>query len=313
MNRSLIVIGNFDGVHRGHQALLAAVAREGQLRSLCPRLLTFEPHPAVVLGREPPARLTTLARKKELVARACPGALLVEYPFSRELAALSPEHFVERILVAELDARVVVVGQNFRFGRRRSGGIAELQRLGRVHGFAATVEPLVGDETGAWSSTRVRELVAAGDVVLAARILGRPHMLSGVVVRGDRRGRALGFPTCNLADVPEALPPFGVYAVLVDRVVEGETYALARGVANLGLRPTVVAGAARPLLEVHLFDVDEELYGTTLRVHLIARLREERRFAGLEALRAQIATDSSAARRLLGERHPDPPIAGAWA
>ena len=170
-----------------------------------------------------------------------------------------------------------------------------LQRLGHDYGFDVLAEPLVGDAAGALSSTRVRAQIAAGELAQAANILGRPHMLSGRVQRGAQRGRQLGFPTCNLAAVAEALPPFGVYAVLVDRMTAHGPQRLAKGVANLGVRPSVaqVDPQAEPevLLEVHLFDVDEDLYDQQLRVHLLSRQRDEQRFDGLEALKAQIQRD----------------------
>ncbi len=309
MSDGLVVIGNFDGVHRGHQAVLHAVARLAEQRQLRPKLLTFEPHPAVTLGRTPPALLTRVDRKIELVEQHCPGIEVVVRAFTREFAALEPEAFVEQVLVRELRAKAVMVGLNFRFGHNRAGGFDDLARFGRAHGFEALAEPLVSDDKGAWSSTRVRGLIAAGDLEGAAEILGRPHMLSGVVARGDQRGRQLGFPTCNIPDAEEALPPFGVYAVVVDRVDGGRPTALAKGVANLGVRPTVSGTGGHPLLEAHLFDVDEELYGVTLRVHLVTRLRDERRFAGLDALKAQIAVDSADARRTLAAYSPG---AAAW-
>ncbi|MCA9621974.1 MAG: bifunctional riboflavin kinase/FAD synthetase [Myxococcales bacterium] len=306
---SLVVIGNFDGVHRGHQAVLRSVAELAAARDLSPKLFTFEPHPAVTLGRPAPALLTTLERKRELCARFCPGIELVVRRFDRAFAEQSPATFVERVLVAELHAKAVLVGDNFRFGRDRAGTIDDLQRFGREHGFTASAEPMVSDDSGAWSSTRIRAAIAEGDLAAARDMLGRPHMLSGPVVAGQRRGRTIGFPTCNLASPPEALPPNGVYAVLVDRVEGGTPHALAKGVANLGLRPTVDDGAIEPVLEVHLFDVDADLYGAMLRVHLIEGLRPEQRFSSFDALRAQIQADAERARAILDSvAHPD----GAW-
>jgi riboflavin kinase/FMN adenylyltransferase len=309
---SVVVIGNFDGVHRGHQAVLEAVGRVAHERELAPKLLTFEPHPAVTLGRTPPALLTRLPRKIELIERACRGIEVVVREFTREFSSQSPEEFVRSVLVQELGARAVMVGLNFRFGRGRSGGIRELDQFGASHGFELLAEPLVCDDAGPWSSTRVRELIAAGDVQGATRMLGRPHMLSGTVAHGDRRGRTIGFPTCNVPDVAEALPPNGVYAVLVDRVVDGQVTALAKGVANLGVRPTVNA-VSQPLLEVHLFDLDQDLYGAFLRVHLVIKLRDEQRFSGLDQLEEQIARDATAARDALSDWEPDDEIGNAWA
>ncbi|AKT42805.1 riboflavin biosynthesis protein RibF [Chondromyces crocatus] len=310
---SLVVIGNFDGVHRGHQALFADAVTEAERRGLRPMALTFAPHPALALGRTPPAMLTTSPRKTELIQRHSPALQVAVERFDEAFSKLTPEDFARTVLAQRLRAAVVVVGDNFRFGHRRAGDLRELARLGERFGFEANSHALVGDEGGTWSSTRIREEIAKGALDEAARMLSRPHMVTGRVVQGDRRGRTIGFPTCNLAEVMEALPPFGVYATLVDRVsADGHAAVLAGGVANLGRRPTVKDPAAPPTLEVHLFDHDEDLYGCQLRVHLIARLRPEKRFSGLDELRAQIAADATAARQVLEAWTPDPAAGGAW-
>ena len=309
---ALVVIGNFDGGHRGHQAVLGAAAAEARRGGLTPTVLTFDPHPAEALGRPTPPVLTKIERKRELVARVDPAIAFSVQRFDAAFAAQSPAEFAERVLAQRLHARVVEVGQNFRFGHARAGDLDELGRLGRTLGFETRSHPLVGDEHGAWSSTRIREAIARGDLAEAERMLGRPHMISGVVSAGDRRGRTIGFPTANLAEVREALPPFGVYAVLVDEVpAGGPARALARGVANIGVRPTV-GGGDRPTVEVHLFDVDRDLYGAVLRVHLAADLRSERKFGGLAALKAEIAADAAEARARLAPLEPDPSAGGAW-
>lgn len=309
----LVVIGNFDGVHRGHQSLLKAVAKLASDRRLKPRLLTFEPHPAVTLGRPAPALLTRIERKRELSTRVCPDLQLALYEFTQDFAEQTPEDFARDILQRDLDARVVKVGQNFRFGRGRSGDIGVLTGLGQRYGFEVLAEPLLSDDEGAWSSTRVRRLVAEGEVRQAAEILGRPHMVSGRVVPGQQRGRTIGFPTCNLAEVAELLPAHGVYAVLVDRLDATGFRVLGRGVANLGLRPTLGQSELQPLLEVHLFDTDADLYDANLRVHFVSRLRPERRFDSFEELRQQIAMDSDAARLQTAAVVPVEAANGAWA
>jgi riboflavin kinase/FMN adenylyltransferase len=232
-------------------------------------------------------------------------------PFTHELAAKSPEQFVRELLIEALGARAVIVGQNFRFGHNRAGTLETLRELGAELGFEARAEELAGDDRGTYSSTRARELLEAGEMATLERVLGRPHSLSGRVIEGQKRGRTLGFPTANLAEIAEALPPHGVYAVLVDLLEEGTGRArrLGRGVANLGVRPTLGAGAS---FEVHLFDIDQDLYGRTLRVHLVERLREERRFSDVSALAAQIARDSERARDVTAGRSPDPQADGAW-
>ena len=313
----VVVIGNFEGVHLGHRRVLgraaACLAPGGELA-----VLTFEPHPAAVLGASAPARLTRLARKVELLGRE--GVeLVVAQTFDGAFAALSPEAFVDEVLVRGLGARVVCVGHDFRFGARRAGDLEALRTLGKTGGFRVEVQEVVADAKGPLSSTRVRAALAAGDLDDVDAVLGRPHMLEGVVVAGDKRGRTIGFPTANLGDVEEALPAHGVYALVADRVPHARAGdresvgAFARGVANVGMRPTVSGGGVHPSVEVHLFDLAEterDLYGDVLRVHLVARLREERRFPGLDALRAQIAADAADARaRTAGLGRP---ARGGW-
>lgn len=313
----LVAIGNFDGVHLGHQAVLAGAARDAAARGLEPVVLTFEPHPAAVIGRAAPPLLTPLPRKIELVQRAQPAVRVVVEAFDRAFAAQSPAAFAEEVLVRRLEAKLVIVGKNFRFGRARAGDFDVLAQLGAQLGFETRSHALVGDARGTFSSTRVRQTIAAGELDAARALLGRPHALSGTVVRGDQRGRTIGFPTANLDGCREALPPFGVYAVVVDRLDEDDPASgaargawLAAGVANIGVRPTVKEGAP-PSVEVNLFDVDADLYGARLRVHLIAHLRGERRFPGLDALREQIAKDAAAARAVTDEI-PRPPAGRAW-
>lgn len=306
---SVVVIGNFDGVHLGHRAVVSAAVTLASATGALPRALTFHPHPREVLGRGTRPVLTRIERKRALLERL--GIGVVVEPFTADLAALSPERFAREVLAERLGARVVLVGENFRFGHGRAGDFAALVQLGDTLGFEARALPLAGDELGLYSSTRVREALARGELDSAERCLGRPHSIAGTVVRGDGRGRTIGVPTANLGDVVECLPPNGVYAVLVDReLAPGETEVLGAGVANLGVRPTVGAGYA---VEVHLLDFDDDLYGARLRVHFAARLRDEQRFSGLEALTAQIRSDIDAARAQLSGRIPEPSARGGWA
>jgi riboflavin kinase/FMN adenylyltransferase len=296
--------------------VLRRAGREAQASGLLPVALTFDPPPAVVLGRKTPAALTPLGRKVELIEAAVPGMKVVVRPFDLAFAELSPERFVREVLIEELRAARVVVGRNFRFGKGRSGDLGTLAEIGEPLGLSARAMDIVGDERGPWSSTRVRLAIAAGDWNDVENVLGRPHALSGIVVRGDQRGRTIGFPTANLGEVVEVLPPNGVYAVLVDRLDRAaETRAFARGVANVGVRPTV-GGALST--EVHLLDfhpardADRDLYDARLRLHLVSFLRGERKFESLEALRKQIAADAERARAVLSTKMPTPGPLGGW-
>lgn len=308
--KSAVVIGNFDGLHRGHQAVLAALCDYAVERGLAPLVLTFDPHPAKTLGRTPPSRLTTTGRRVELIERACPGVEVIVREFTRDFSEQSAREFVESVLASELRCAAVMVGRNFRFGRGREGSVDDLATFGREFGFELLAEPLVEDAEGVLSSSRIRSCIAKGDLEGASALLGRWHMVSGSVEHGHKRGRTIGFPTCNVRAIEEALPPDGVYAVLVDVVADGRPRALGKGVANLGVRPTVDGEGAR-LLEVHLFDFAGDLYGSELRVHLVGRLREERRFDGVDALKEQIGRDAAEAKRVLANVEPDDSL-GAW-
>ena len=312
----VVVIGNLDGVHRGHARVLDRASERATQGGHELAVLTFEPHPAAVLGGSAPQRLTRLSRKVELLARH--GVQLVAaQKFDHAFAALSPEEFVDVILRRGLDARVVVVGHDFRFGARRAGDLDVLRALGAKGGFDVEVQEVVADARGPLSSTRVRAALAAGDLDDVRAVLGRPHAIEGDVVTGDKRGRTIGFPTANLGEVEEALPAHGVYAIVADRALRSDSAAehaaFARGVANVGLRPTISGGGVHPSVEVHLFDLssaESDLYGDALRVHFVARLREERRFPGLDALKAQIAADADEARAITANV-PRPDL-GCW-
>jgi len=308
-----LVIGNFDGVHRGHAAVLAQMCALAEPRGLVPAVLTFDPHPAAVLGKGAPARLGTLARRIELFARH--GIQRVHIArFSPTFAETAPKDFVTRFVTGGLGAKVVVVGADFRFGKGRAGDFALLREVAAGEGCEAFAAVLVNDAEGAISSTRVRRALAEGHVHHARDLLGRPHALTGTVVHGAKKGRTIGFPTANLGEVPEALPANGVYAVSVDLLPfapagpsagEGEARALANGVMNLGTRPTVSGDGTTRHAEVFLFGIDQDLYGQRLRVHLWDRIRDERKFASFEDLKEQIARDTAVARDL-SEGRPVP-------
>lgn len=288
---AVVVVGNFDGVHKGHQAVLRQARTLADASGFRCVVLTFDPHPSEVLGRGAPPRLTTLARRIELLRAHGATDVAVE-PFTTELAAWTPARFAEELLGDRLSTRAVVVGRNFRFGHKRAGDFDALLALGTALGFSAVAADVAGDSEGPFSSTRVRDAIAAGAVDRAALVLGRPHALSGVVEHGDARGRTIGFPTANLGSVGEMLPGHGVYAVRAQRGAVSFP-----AVMNIGVRPTVDGMSLR--VEVHLLDFAEDLYGETLRVDLVARLRGEQKFAGLDALRVQIAIDAENARKTL--------------
>ena len=317
MSRShtLVAIGNFDGVHYGHQAILANTALEAQSRNCVPVALTFEPHPTLSVGRLPPACLTPIGRKIELIKRVNQTIQVIVLPFDSSLAAQTPEAFARSILVDRLRAAGVRVGVNFRFGSKRSGNIETLEAFGKKLGFEVVAAPLLEDNHGRFSSTRARHAVAIGDLEEVTAILSRPHSLSGTVVEGQQLARTLGFPTANLHWVQEALPPNGVYCVAVDRLLDGEeantepAERLRLGVCNIGSRPTANAGFA---VEVHMFDFDGNLYGARLRLHLIHALRSELKFASLGDLKTQIKADVQAARIKLDGLSPSPSAGRAW-
>jgi len=290
-----VTVGVFDGLHAGHRAVLDLLRRRaGELGGLETAVVTFDPHPlAVVAPEHAPRLLTGIGHRLELLeAEGVDVAAVVT--FDEEIRLLTPAAFAAGVLAGALQARLVVVGEDFRFGRHRLGNVASLAELGDAHGFAAEILPLVGGEAPI-SSTRVRALVAAGEVEEAAVALGRPHELRGTVVPGDGRGRTLGFPTANVAlDPGLAVPRNGVYAVRAGRPGEGWQ----PGVANVGTRPTFGGGEAG--LEVHLLGEPGDLYGATLRVAFISRLRDERPFVGGAELAVQIEADIAAARRRLG-------------
>jgi len=296
--RAAVAIGNFDGVHRGHQALVAAAVARARETGGAAIVLTFDPHPARVLRPEAaPEALTTVAQKEELVA-ALGVSRLVALEFDTQLAALAPEAFAREVLAATLGARHVVVGESFRFGRARRGDARTLDELGRAHGFDVQVVPPVLHGGRPISSSRVRELLRAGQVQDAAELLGRPYALDGVVVRGEGRGRTLGIPTANLEPGDQLLPARGVYAARA--LVGGASWHTA--VVNVGERPTF--GGSGLVVEAHLVDFGGDLYDAALRLAFLARLRGEERFASAEALVERIRGDVRAARELL------PPPAG---
>jgi riboflavin kinase/FMN adenylyltransferase len=293
-----VAIGNFDGVHAGHRALLAVARRHAAARGGRTVALTFDPHPTTVLApRFAPAALTTRARRVELLGEAGADVVVVE-PFTPELAAMSADDFVEHVLRGALGAEAVVVGWDFTYGSRRGGTTATLQAHGARAGFTVEIVDQVRVDGELASSTAVRAHLRAGDVAAARRLLGRDPDLDGVVVPGARRGRQLGFPTANVAtDLPPPLAP-GIYACRLE--VDGGPPLPA--VASLGTNPTFAEHGGRLVLEVHVLDFDGDLYGRRVRVRFAAHLRDEQRYDGVDALVAQIRRDVDATRAVLAAR-----------
>ncbi|MFW5954640.1 MAG: bifunctional riboflavin kinase/FAD synthetase [Guyparkeria sp.] len=297
---AVVTIGNFDGVHRGHQAVIRQAAERARELGLSLFVVIFEPLPreyfAESRGVEPVARLTRLRERFTAFARLGVVDRLVLLPFNRRLAELPADQFVTRLLLAALGARHVVIGDDFRFGAQRRGDFALLESLGREHGFGVERAQTVSLDGERVSSTRVRAALGTRDVVEAARLLGHPFFLCGRVMHGDKRGRQLGFPTANIALRRRLSPLRGVFLVRMSGIDGGPRY----GVANIGTRPTVDGVEAR--LEVFLLDFEGDLYGRLVEVDFLAAIRDERRFESLDALVEQIERDVAEARALIEAR-----------
>lgn len=299
--RCVVTIGVFDGVHRGHAQLITKAVSEARRRGVKSVLMTFDPHPSeVVRPGSHPAQLTTMTRRAELVSALGVDAFLV-MPFTPELSRLSPEGFVHEVLVERLHATEVVVGENFTFGRKAAGNVALLKTLGQRFGFGVHGVGLLADHAVTVSSTYVRSCVDAGDIAAAAEALGRPHRIEGVVVRGDGRGRELGYPTANIeSPLYTAVPADGVYAgwftVLGTGPAAGTVSAGARRMAavSVGSNPTF-EGRARTV-EAFVLDTDTDLYGQHVALDFVARLRGMERFDSVEGLLAAMARDVERAR-----------------
>ena len=286
-----LAVGVFDGVHLGHQAVilraLAAAQRDGGTAVV----VTFDPHPVRVLRPSHAPRLLTSTAHKLRLIRALGVMHQLVIHFDLNFAATPPEDFIRALAAAARPLREICVGFEWSFGKGRAGNLALLERLGAQLGFAEVGVPAVEIDGEIVSSTLIRRAVEAGDLGRAARLLGREFTILGTVVEGDRVGRTLGFPTANLSAHNEQYPPNGVYAVEARRGNQ-----VVAGVANIGVRPTVKHAGGERLLEVHLFDFDQDIYGEDLEITFRKFLRPEQKFAGLDALRAQIARDVEAAR-----------------
>ena len=291
-HQSVLALGNFDGLHRGHMTIVERVVRTAAERVVTPLVLTFDPHPTrVVRPDKAPALLMTMAQKMEALEQAGVHGVAV-MRFTPEIASWAPDTFVRLVLVEWLRIAEVWVGANFLFGHDRSGNFSMLRMLGARYGFRAEkIDPVRYKELVV-SSSRVRRLIAEGRVDEAATLLGRHYFMDGTVVHGLQRGRLLGFPTANLESENELTPPDGVYAALA--TVDGIVYP---SVTNIGVRPTFHQPSAT-VVETHLLDIERDLYGARMRVSFVQRIRDERTFDGVDALKAQIAADCNRARAL---------------
>jgi riboflavin kinase/FMN adenylyltransferase len=295
MRPVVVALGNFDGVHLGHQEVLRRAVEEGRRRGMKVVAATFHPHPRTVLGAgDPPKLLTPLGLRRELLLGYGADEVWV-IPFDTALSRKSPEQFVKDVLIGEGGAGVVVVGENFRFGHKAAGHFSDLLRLmWEAGGTAVGVQVRAGSMGGGISSTRIRALISAGEVSEAAGLLGRPYVLRGEVVLGDKRGRSIGFPTANvLPDADAVIPARGVYAGFVS--FGEEEYAAC---TNIGVAPTF--GRAESRLEAHLLDFEGDLYGRVVDVSFLRCIREERRFSGVDELAEQIRRDVEEARTIAG-------------
>ncbi len=292
---SVVAVGAFDGLHRGHQGLLVHLVERARVLQCHPVVVSFEPLPRAFFSPAPVPRLSSVRDKlRGFAAAGMEHALLLR--FNRALTMMSAEDFVRRVLVERLAAREVWVGRDFRFGHKRAGDVALLERMGAELGFAACTIPEIQLDGARVSASRVRALLTAGEFAGAEPLLGRPFVIDGKVQYGNQLGRTLGYPTANIHLHRRVSPVQGIFAV---RVGLGESECSWPGVASLGVRPTVNQ-VSQPLLEVHLFDFEGDLYGRRMAVEFVAKLRDEQKFDGLEPLKAQMALDASMARELLG-------------
>ena len=296
-NGCVATIGNFDGVHLGHQAVLQQLAMKGDTLGLSAVVITFEPQPNEFFSAEnAPARLCRFREKVEAL-RCYSIEQLCVLRFNQQLADMQAQIFIQRLLVEGLNVKYLVVGDDFRFGKNRQGDFTMLQQAGAQHGFQVVNMHTFAIENGRVSSTRIRQALYEGDLLLAEKLLGRPFRMSGRVAHGDKRGRTLGFPTANIHLHRHKVPLTGVYAVQLFGIA-GEPI---DGVANVGMRPTI-AGLNRALLEVHLFDFVRDIYGEHVQVHFLQKLRDEQKFDDLPALTKQIDKDCIQAKAYFGHK-----------
>jgi len=302
---SVITLGNFDGIHLGHQELIRMVIGRAKELGAMSLVVTFRPHPLKILAPEKCPPLISIYEEKIRLMEKLGIDVLVKIPFTREFASMPPEDFVKDILCGKLGAKEIFVGYNYRFGKGRAGNIALLKQLGEKYGFTVNEVGEISINGEVVSSSKIRDLLKDGEVEHAAALLGRPYAITGIVVKGDGRGKLLGFPTANIVPRHSIIPAHGVYAVRLfvrDRLYDG--------IANIGLRPTF--DKKDPTIEVHVFDFNEDIYGEEISLYFIGKLREEKKFRDAEELTRQIRSDVANAKRVLaGDPAETPSLNGA--
>lgn len=290
--KSIVTLGNFDGLHLGHQELLKMVMKRARETGALSLVVTFRPHPLKILAPEKCPPLISIYEEKIQLFEKLGIDVLVKIPFTLDFSAMSPEDFVTDILCNTLGAKEIFVGYNYRFGKGREGNVQTLKKLGERLGFIVREVEQVSLNGEVISSTKIRDLLSDGEVEHASRLLGRPYAITGIVVKGDGRGKILGFPTANIAPKHEIIPPDGVYAV---RLSVREKYY--DGIANIGLRPTF--NKQSHTIEVHVFDFNEDIYGEEISLFFFGKIRKEKKFKNADDLIRQIRFDIETAKKIL--------------
>ena len=288
-----LAIGVFDGVHRGHQAVISTSADHARAANGTPIVVTFDPHPEKVLRPQSAPHLLSATQHKIALIRALGVRHLLVINFDKQFAATEPEDFVEQLVTHSKPLREICVGHEWSFGKNRRGNLELLKKLGSKFNFGVVGVPPIKANDEVVSSTAIRQAIERGDFARAAAMLGREYTILGTVTHGDNLGKKIGFPTANLSGHNEQFPPNGVYAA--EALIRGELH---RGVVNLGVRPTVTSGKSERVLEIHLFDFDQNIYGTDVEVRFVKFLRPEQKFENVDALVGQIRRDVDQAREL---------------
>jgi riboflavin kinase / FMN adenylyltransferase len=296
---TVLTLGNFDGLHLGHQELIKIVMKRARETGAASMVVTFRPHPLKILAPEKCPPLISIYEEKIALFEKLGLDVLVKIPFTLDFSAMSPEDFTKKILCDLLGAKEIFVGYNYRFGRGRAGTVETLKKLGEKYGFVVREVEQISLDGEVISSTKIRKLLGEGQVERAARLLGRTYAITGIVVKGDGRGKGLGFPTANIAPKHSIIPAGGVYAVRF--FVREKLY---DGIANIGVRPTFDEN--RLTIEVYVLDFNEDIYGEEISLYFIGKIREERKFKSPDDLIRQIAADIRTARGMLAE-HPHMP------